>query len=144
MNADTSAPPVSLGLRLLALLYDLLPLLGLWFLAGVVGVAVTGGALDPHRWIYKMLMQALVIAVSAGYFAISWSRGGQTLGMRAWKLRLTMDDGSRVAWPRAVLRFCLASVSLALAGIGFWWALFDPQRRTLHDIASNTRMTKFA
>jgi uncharacterized RDD family membrane protein YckC len=89
-------------------------------------------------------MQGLVIAVSAGYFAISWSRGGQTLGMRAWKLRLTMDDGSRVAWPRAVLRFCLASVSLALVGIGFWWALFDPQRRTLHDIASNTRMTTFA
>ncbi|HEX3895796.1 MAG TPA: RDD family protein [Rudaea sp.] len=143
MNAETSAPPVSLGLRLLALLYDVLPLLGLWFLAGVVGVALTGGALDPHRLNYKILMQALVLAFTAGYFVLSWTRGGQTIGMRAWKLRLTMRDGSRVLLTAALLRFFLACLSLILLGAGYWWSLFDPQRRTLHDALSDTRMTKF-
>jgi uncharacterized RDD family membrane protein YckC len=142
MNAETSAPPVSLGRRLLALLYDLLPLLGLWFLAGVAGVALTGGARDPHRLDHKILMQTLVLAFSAGYFVTSWTRGGQTIGMRAWKLRLTMRDGSRVPLPTALLRFFLACLSLVLLGAGFWWSLFDPQRRTLHDALADTRMTK--
>jgi len=142
MNAETYAPPVSLGLRLLALLYDLLPLLGLWFLAGVVGVVLTGGALDPHRLAHKILMQTIVLAFSGGYFVISWTRGGQTIGMRAWKLRLTMRDGSRVPLLSALLRFVFACLSLALLGAGFWWSLFDPQRRTLHDSLSDTRMTK--
>jgi uncharacterized RDD family membrane protein YckC len=140
MNVESFAP-ASLGKRLLALSYDLLPLLGLWFLAGVIGVAATGGTLDPHRLEHKLLVQALVLAFSAVYFVISWSRGGQTIGMRSWKLRLTMQDGSPLIWPRALLRFCLACVSFALAGVGFWWALFDPQHRTLHDKISNTAMT---
>jgi uncharacterized RDD family membrane protein YckC len=142
MNAETSAPPVSLGLRLLALLYDLLPLLGLWFLAGVVSVALTGGALDPHRPDHKILTQVLVLAFTAAYFVISWTRGGQTIGMRAWKLRLTMRDGSRVSLLSALLRFFIACVSLVVLGAGFWWSLFDPQQRTAHDALSNTRMTK--
>jgi uncharacterized RDD family membrane protein YckC len=142
MNAEPLSTPVSLGLRLTALVYDLLPLLGLWFLAGVIGVAITGGAFDAHRLDHKILMQTLLLAFSAGYFVISWSRGGQTIGMRAWKMRLTMQDGSRLAWPRALLRFFLACVSLVLLGIGFWWSLFDPQRRSLHDIVCDTRMIK--
>ncbi len=142
MNAEPLSTPVSLGLRLTALVYDLLPLLGLWFLAGVIGVAMTGGGFDAHRLDHKILMQALLLAFSAGYFVISWSRGGQTIGMRAWKMRLTMQDGSHLAWSRALLRFFLACVSLAIFGAGFWWSLFDPQRRTLHDAISDTRMTK--
>ena len=116
--------------------------MGLWFLAGVVSVAVTGGALDPHRLGHKFLTQTLVLAVTAGYFVISWTRGGQTIGMRAWKLRLTMNDGSRMSLLIALLRFFLACLSLVLLGAGFWWSLFDSRRRTLHDALASTRMTK--
>jgi uncharacterized RDD family membrane protein YckC len=140
MNVTASTTPASLGRRLLALLYDLLPLLGLWFLAGVIGLAATGGALDPRRFGHRALIQILVLLFTAGYFVISWSNGGQTIGMRAWKLRLTTEDGSPLPWPRALLRFFLASVSLAVLGIGFWWALFDKRRRTAHDILLGTAM----
>ena len=140
MNTTTS--PAPLGLRLLALLYDLLPLLGLWFLCGVIALAVTGGTLDAHRLPHKILVQVLVLVVTAGYFVISWSRGGQTIGMRSWKLRLVNDDGTRLPWLRALLRFFLASVSLLFLGAGFWWALFDPQRRALHDRLLDCRMTR--
>lgn len=140
MNATLSTMPASLGRRLLALLYDLLPLLGLWFLAGVIGLAVTGGAFDPRRFGHRAFLQILVLAFSTGYFVISWTRGGQTIGMRAWKLRLVTQDGSPLPWPRALLRFFLASVSLAALGIGFWWALFDRDRRTIHDIVLGTVM----
>ncbi|MEP6483212.1 MAG: RDD family protein [Rudaea sp.] len=140
MNSTVAIPRAALGLRLLALLYDLLPLLGLWFLAGVIGVAVTDGTLDPHRFAHRAMIQILLIVFSASYFVISWSNGGQTIGMRAWKLRLVTEDGFSLPWPRALLRFFLASISLGALGIGFWWALFDPQRRTIHDIALGTAM----
>ena len=63
--------------------------------------------------------QGLVLAFSAAYFVISWTRGGQTIGMRAWRLRVVGADGLPVAWPRALLRFVIAAVSLAAFGIGF-------------------------
>ncbi len=139
MNDPAPAHSASLGIRLLALLYDLLPLLGLWFFAGAIALTVSGGASQMDR----ALVQALVLAFTAGYFTISWSRGGQTIGMRAWKLRITQDNGARLPWPRALLRFFLATLSLACLGAGFWWALFDTQRRTLHDIALHTMMQRF-
>lgn len=139
---NTTNSPAPLGLRLLALLYDLLPLLGLWFLCGVLALAVTGGALDAHRLGHKIIVQVLVLAVTSGYFVISWSRGGQTIGMRAWKLRLVASDGTRLPWPRALLRFFLATLSLLCLGAGFFWSLFDPERRTLHDKVLDCRMQR--
>ncbi|OGI41569.1 MAG: hypothetical protein A2150_00620 [Candidatus Muproteobacteria bacterium RBG_16_64_11] len=38
------------------------------------------------------------------FYGWFWTRGGQTLGMRAWRLRLTRADGGPVTWRRAALR----------------------------------------
>src|SRR5450432_948624 len=129
MNASSpaAATPASLWLRLIAGIYDLLPLLGLWFAAGVLALVVTGGALDPHRLAHKLLVQALLLALTAAYFVVSWTRGGQTIGMRAWRLRVLRADGSPLGIWRALLRFFFALISLAALGLGFWWALFEPQ-----------------
>ena len=138
MNSTTSAP-ASLGLRLTALLYDFFPLLGLWFFAGAIGLSVAG---DENRFARNFVIQMLVLLFTASYFVISWTRGGQTIGMRAWRLRLTNDDGSRVTVPRAVLRFVLASLSFALLGAGFWWQFVDREKRTAHDAIAHTRMVR--
>jgi uncharacterized RDD family membrane protein YckC len=140
--ASVNATPAPLGLRVLAGLYDLLPLLGLWFAAGLLALALTGGALDPHRFAHKLLVQGLVLTLSAAYFVLSWTRGGQTIGMRAWRLRVVRTDGSRLSAPRALLRFTVAMISLAALGGGFWWALIDHHRRTWHDIVAATLMVR--
>lgn len=129
-------------MRLVAAVYDLLPLVGLWFVAGALALAVTAGELDPHRFLHKLLVQGLVLALTLVYFVVSWLRGGQTLGMRAWHLRVVRADGGRVDAMRALLRFGVAMISLAAAGIGFAWALFDPQRRAWHDIAAHTLVVR--
>ncbi|MEO8802831.1 MAG: RDD family protein [Rudaea sp.] len=134
--------PAPLGRRLFALLYDLLPLLGLWFVAGVLTLAFTGGDFDARNPQHQALARALILIVTAGYFVLSWTRGGQTVGMRAWGLRIVADDGQRLALPRALLRFAVGIVSLGLVGAGFWWSLIDQKHRTWHDIASNSVMTK--
>jgi uncharacterized RDD family membrane protein YckC len=142
MQEDTPATPVPLRLRLAAAAYDLLPLLGLWFVAAVLALAVTGGALNTHTLAGKLLVQGFALALSAAYFVVSWSRGGQTIGMRAWRLRVVAADGNRVSWPRAIARFSVALVSLAALGAGFWWALVDAQGRTWHDMAAGTKMVR--
>jgi len=135
-------PPAPLRLRALAFAYDLLPLLGLWFLAGVIGLALTGGALDPHRFAHRILVQALAAILCGGYFVVSWTRGGQTLGMRAWRLRVVRDDGALLGWPRALLRFVVGCISVATLGAGFGWAWIDRRGRTWHDRVAQTRVVR--
>jgi uncharacterized RDD family membrane protein YckC len=137
-----TAAPANLALRLLAALYDALPMLALWFVATMLALALTGGALDVQRLPHKILVQVLVLAVTAAYFVISWRRGGQTIGMRAWRLRIVSSDGKPLGMRQALVRFGVSLLSLAAAGLGFWWALFDAHNRTWHDIAAGTVMVR--
>ncbi|HWG10483.1 MAG TPA: RDD family protein [Rhodanobacteraceae bacterium] len=140
----SSATPAALWRRLAALLYDLFPLLALWMIAAFVFLYAGGGHYDPRRpgLAARLGLQLVLLAVTAAYFWISWTRIGATIGMRAWKLKLVRDDGTKPRALQALLRFFLALPSLSLAGVGFWWALFDPQRRTLHDRLCGTRMIR--
>lgn len=137
-----TALPANLALRLLAGLYDALPVLGLWFVATLLALALTGGALDVQRPVHKLIVQALLLGTTAAYFVISWRRGGQTIGMRAWRLRVVRGDGQALDTRQALVRFLVSIVSLAAAGLGFWWALFDAQNRTWHDLAAGTVMVR--
>jgi uncharacterized RDD family membrane protein YckC len=127
---------------LIAAVYDFLPLLALWFLASGLALAITGGALDVHRPGYKLIVQAFVLVVSATYFIVSWMRGGQTVGMKPWRLRVVSVDGESIALKRALLRFAVAFVSLAALGLGFLWCLLDSERRAWHDIVAGTLLVR--
>jgi uncharacterized RDD family membrane protein YckC len=143
-SAPPGPPPpfAALGWRLLAMLYDSLPLLALWLLASALVLLLRGGVPVPP-WSLAFWLQALALWLVAGaYFALSWQRGGQTLGMRPWRLRLLAVDGRPVTASAAWRRYLLATLSLAPAGLGFWWALLDPERRCLHDIGSTTRVLR--
>ena len=145
MNSTASirtGAPASLALRLLAALYDALPMLALWFVATLLALALTGGTLDVQRLPHKILVQILVLAVTAAYFVISWRHGGQTIGMRPWRLRIVSSDGKPLGTQQALLRFGVSLLSLAAIGLGFCWALIDAQNRTWHDIAAGTVMVR--
>lgn len=136
----SDARPALVGWRLLALLYDLFPVAGLWFLvaAGFVaahGDAVTGGMLG-------MVEFAALVAVTGLYAVASWRRGGQTLGMRPWRLRVVAADGGRPTVRHLVVRYGVGIASLLAGGLGFWWAWLDPRGRAWHDRASGTRMVR--
>lgn len=135
-------PPAHIGWRLLALLYDFFPVFGLWFLVAAVFVAIrrdaiTGGALG-------LLAFTLMWVVTGAYAVVSWRRGGQTLGMRPWRLRVVAADGGRASRQALLLRYAVGSVSLLLGGLGFWWAWVDRAGLTWHDRASSTRMIRDA
>jgi uncharacterized RDD family membrane protein YckC len=136
--------PARLRVRLAAAIYDLLPLIGLWFAtAAAVMLSFHGNVDVAHPSpTYRASLRIALLAVTAAYFVASWVRGGQTIGMRAWRLRVVATDGGALPWPRATVRFAVAIVSLAALGLGFAWCLVDPARRTWHDIAARSRVVR--
>ena len=132
--------PASLWRRLAAALYDSFALLALWMLAAALVLLLFPGRVDlaqPPPF-YNAALRGALLAATALYFVLSWLRGGQTIGARAWQLRVVDAHGDRLNAPRALLRFAVAMLSWAAAGAGFLWCLVDRQRRSWHDLAAGT------
>ncbi|AWH27991.1 MULTISPECIES: RDD family protein [Stenotrophomonas] len=134
--------------RLLALFYDLWPVLALWMLAGTVftvAYTVSGHAqrdnIAPFS-AWQWLLWAVCWVITGAYATASWRRGGQTLGMRPWRLKLETRDGTALRRGQLWRRFAMGTLSLLLGGLGFWWAWLDRERLTWHDRASGTRMVR--
>lgn len=123
--------------RMLAIIYDLFLLLALLYIAtSAVMVFNQGNAIVPGHPLYAFYVSCLLI-ISFCFYGWFWTHGGQTLGMKTWKMKLQRNNGDAVTWPLAFIRFITAVFSWSAAGLGFFWSLFNPQKRTWHDIASN-------
>ena len=137
-NMKTTQPP-GLIRRLLAPLYDALLLLALLFVTTVVLMILNQGTLQTGQ-LLSYLRLPVYITVSFLFFGWFWTHGGQTLGMKTWKMQLVQDNGNAVTWPVALVRFVTAMLSWAAFGLGFLWSLFDSRNRTWHDIISGSTL----
>jgi uncharacterized RDD family membrane protein YckC len=141
-------PSTHMTARLSSLFYDLWPMVALWMLLSFVFVSVYGmtghGAratlppFSPLQWLLWLCCWML----TGAYAVLSWRRGGQTLAMRAWRLRLVDAAGGVPSWRQLCVRYAVGTLSLALGGLGFWWAWVDRERLTWHDRASDTRLIR--
>ncbi len=124
--------------RLAAICYDSLLLGSVLFFAGVPLVFIPAALrADPA---VRAAIQLYLLAVCFAFFGGFWVHGGQTLGMRAWRLKVVAANGGALTWRLALRRFALALVSWACLGLGFLWILWDPERRAWHDHWSRTRL----
>jgi uncharacterized RDD family membrane protein YckC len=125
------------------MLYDLFPLAGLWIVTAAIWTWV-GRGYDPRiaPWWMHAGLQLSLLLVAALYFIVSWVRIGQTIGMRAWRIRLVRSGGGQLGTGMAAWRFALALLSLVTVGSGFWYALFDHDRRAWHDRLCGTRVER--
>jgi uncharacterized RDD family membrane protein YckC len=145
-NLSSIPPAPSLVRRLAAIIYDGLLLAALWFIATALLLAISGGQLaDPNRpsWLLHTLRASLLL-VTFVFFAGFWTHGGQTLGMRAWRLKLISASGNPVDWKLALRRFAAAIPSLGALGLGLFWMLFDREHCALHDRLSGSRLVLLA
>lgn len=138
MNRNGRAP-ASLPRRAAAICYDLLLFAGLAMVLTLALVLFRAGEAIPpaSRW-----YEALLLAAHFAFFGISWTRGGQTLGARAWKLRVTAMDGRDLNWRQAALRYLSAWILLLPPGLGFIWGWRDPDGLCWHDRLSGTRVVR--
>lgn len=142
-NAPANARPRALiDWRLAALLYDFFPVAALWFVTAAVAVALHAGEpIHPDSPAGWMEFIALWL-VTGAYAVVSWRRGGQTIGMRAWRLHVVARDGGTPGWRALATRFAVGALSLLVVGAGFAWAWVDRERLTWHDRASGTRIVR--
>jgi uncharacterized RDD family membrane protein YckC len=132
MNTTSKTPayePAGLFRRLVAMFYDTLLLLSVLLLATALVLFLSRGELDYHNPLFRTYL----FLIWFGFFAWFWTHGGQTLGMRAWKLRLQRPDGGPISLWQALLRFLVAFPSLLLFGLGMLWMLIDRDRMTWYD-----------
>jgi len=162
--------PASIFRRLAALVYDGLLVIAVLFLGTLVLLPLTGGESitpqDSGPWEYAY--RAWIALLVAGFFGVSWTRRGQTLGMMSWKIRLQRDDGSLPGWPQSLLRLgagavvalaalvglfaigrgvgslpgSLGSMLLLPAVANYLWMGFDPEARTLLDRLTGLRVVR--
>lgn len=123
--------------RLAAIVYDSLLLFGVLILAAVPLLAIPGGLRQAPT--VRLAEQGYLLGVCFVYFGWFWTHGGQTLGMKSWRLRLVTASGT-VTWGQCARRFAAAALSWACAGLGFAWVLLDRDRLAWHDRLSGTRL----
>lgn len=124
--------PAGIGRRFGALMYDSLLILALWFLTGFIWVPLSGDVVTGNAFQLTLLLETL------GFYAYCWHKNGETLGMRAWQIRLVDESGTGVNPKQIAIRSVVAPFSLACAGLGYLWLLISKDKQTWHDKASKT------
>lgn len=137
----TGGSSAGFGRRVAALIYDCL------LLAALLVVFTGAVVFFVRRWIlyetvgpWVYVYRAGLIAVIAAYYLLNWIRSGQTLGMRAWRLRAVSDLGRPMTLGPALLRFVCGILAWAPAALGVLWLYLDPEHLALHDRLSKTRV----
>ncbi|MFN2333004.1 MAG: RDD family protein [Wenzhouxiangellaceae bacterium] len=121
--------------RLASASYDMLIVIAIWMVGSAALVIPAGGAVESGNLLFQLYLLSLALA----YLCASWMVTGQTLGMRAWHLRLE-PAASKIDLRACLLRFMVGLVSTLPLGLGFAWALLRKDRATWHDLASGTRL----
>ncbi|OYV77644.1 MAG: hypothetical protein B7Z66_03920 [Chromatiales bacterium 21-64-14] len=126
------------------MLYDSLLLVAVLIVSTALVRWRAGDAIDPGHGASHIAFQLYLLLVIYGFFGWFWTHGGQTLGMRAWRIQVRRTDGGSVTWGRAALRFLGALFSALALGAGFLWVLVDPKQRAWHDRISGTVLVQIS
>ena len=131
-------PYVGPFIRVIASIYDSVLLIGVWAAVLYPAVLINGGQINP------ILACALVLFSSWVFFATFWMKGGQTLGMTAWKVKLVSNDAShsKVTLNQTILRFVVNLGIVALFGIPLFLIYTDQKKLAVNDIFSKTKLIK--
>jgi uncharacterized RDD family membrane protein YckC len=105
--------PAPLWRRFAAAFYDGLLLLAIWMATAVVEEVVRDTLLKLPPNVHAMRFYMFIAGLA--FFGWFWTHGGQTLGMRAWHLRVIRTDGAPLRWPIAALRYAMLLLTWAAA-----------------------------
>ena len=138
--------------RFASLIYDTLVVIAFAMLTTVLyllaiqalislDILTIGDAEDVSAYIQNSpllygIRSALLVLVSVAFFSYFWAKSGQTIGMRAWRLKVQTSEGNLISWPQSIVR----SLS-ALLGLGNLVVLIDfKNKKALQDYVSKTEV----
>lgn len=126
--------PAPLWRRLASAFYDALLLIALWMSATLLGsMALTLAGLHYAPGVFR----GYLFLVGLAYCGACWVHGGQTLGMRVWRLTARRSDGAPLNWVHAALRYTFAYVAW-VSVVGVLCSVLDARKRAIHEILSGT------
>ncbi len=136
----------SLQLRIVAFLLDIMVLVsfGMLFGAGTGAYLVVdshfndGNLSDRAPYVAAAVLLSYILAFLPLYHILLWSWRGQTIGKMAVHIKVLSRAGGRVSLGRSALRLLGYAASAAPLFLGIVIALFDRERRTLHDRLADT------
>ena len=134
VNPNINLPSASLIKQLAAMLYDSFLILAILFVATVIALLFNKGEAIESSPVFTLYLVFVIFL----FYSWFWSKCGQTLGMRVWKIQIINDYGRNPSWQVCILRLVFAAFSMACLGLGYWWRLFRPY--TWHDKLSQTRI----
>jgi uncharacterized RDD family membrane protein YckC len=148
-QSQTSNKPLSVSLapfwkKLAAWVYDLLASLAVFILALLIGKLISYVVTLPwslssetvSNFLSHNPLWFIYLAASVQYYYVwCWVKGGQTVGMRTWRLMLCKPNGDFLSWKEAYIRSFFS-----LGGLSHIWGLIDADNRGLHDLLPNSRV----
>lgn len=154
MNTQTA--PASLGKRLLAIVYDLLITFFFSLIITLIIQSILIGsglialesvrisetetiATIPTDSIVNIILSSFWLLIPFLYYGYYWTKQGQTLGMKAWKIKAISNNNKPISWMQSTLRFFGA-----LFGLGFLWMIIDKEQLPLQDRLSKTQLIKYS
>ncbi|SFK51690.1 Uncharacterized membrane protein YckC, RDD family [Nitrosomonas aestuarii] len=125
--------------RSISLIYEFLILLAIIFIASFIFHLIFR---DANAVYFIPLYQFYLLIIMGYYFIWFWTRGGQTLAMQTWKIRVVTVDGNRLSSRIAITRYLIAVIGILFFGVGLLWAFVDREHQFLHDRLAGTRIIK--
>lgn len=138
LHAQALLQLAPLRLRLMSLVYEGMLLFAVLFVSSYLFLSV---ARDAQSGWPRTLFQIYLLSVCGVYFVFCWTRTGQTLPMKTWRMRVVTADGGGLSVGQAFRRYIFAIPGM-LTGISLLWAPFDRDRQFLHDRLAGTRIVR--
>jgi len=132
--------------RLFSTLYDMLILAAVSLAYFALATAVSTLLLGHEAESFKPNATGLWVQIGwlftiIGFYCFFWCRVGQTVAMKAWRLKLVMNDQSKVTPQMCVLRCIVGFLGFAAFGLGYFWAWIDRDGKALHDRLTKSTVT---
>jgi uncharacterized RDD family membrane protein YckC len=127
--------------RFAAIIYDTLLIAAISMGYGATGVAIrrwlSGADTVDTQSELHLLFQLGWLVVVIGFFCFFWMKAGQTLGMRAWRLKIVKEHTTKTP----SLQQCLGRCALAPIGLlGFFIGLLRNDKQCIHDLLTQTQV----
>jgi uncharacterized RDD family membrane protein YckC len=133
----------SIGNRIIAAILDGIILIFINFIVGMVLTITINQSSSTSDESLNSLNNLINILISYGYTAYLMSSESQaTLGQMAMGIKVTDENGNRITFVAATIRYFMSLVSGIILAIGYLMALFNDKKQTLHDLVAKTVVLK--
>jgi uncharacterized RDD family membrane protein YckC len=124
------------------MLYDTLLVLPLIMVVAALALGLRSllGDAAAEAMLPPWVVRSIALLCCIGFFTAFWLKGGQTLGMQAWRIKVIPSPGNELTFGRCVTRIGSAVLSAACFGLGYLWCVVDRRKRSWHDMLSGTQL----